>query len=361
MISLTEKPFDEKLLKEMKVFCQEIYVIPHSRTSNLLHAILGIRFGLPGNIGYFYRHSTKRKIEAIIDRKRPDAIYVQLARMAPYVNNRRDIPKYIDYMDAFSLRVHRRAKQARMPISWLWRLETVLLERYERLISPRYAKRFIIANSDKDYLQNCGVGELQILPNGVDTNYFTRDPRAKTEFDIVFVGNMSYHPNVLAAKYLVEYIAKPLRRKRPGLKVLIAGASPTQEVQNLRSSWITISGFMPDIRIAYQSGKIFVAPIFAGSGLQNKILEAMSMELPCITSAQVSDAIGASENIILTGEDGTAFISHIEKVLDNVDLHQAMAKKGRVYVEENFDWYSCCAPLAKLDQHQDVYNHENWE
>jgi sugar transferase (PEP-CTERM/EpsH1 system associated) len=350
LLSLAEKPFDQDLLKAMKPYCKEIYVIPHSRWTNMLNAFLRIGQGMPVNIGYFYRGSTRRKIEAIIERVRPEGIFVQLARMAPYIDNKNSIPKYIDYMDAFSLRVTRRTVHSRWPLSWLWLLEARLLRRFERKISLDYVKRFVISRTDQEHLQAIGVHSLDILANGVDTEYFKKENQEDQDYDLVFVGNMSYHPNILAAKYLVEKIAEPLRRSRPDLKVLIAGAEPSKEVLALASSHVTISGYVPDIRSAYRRGKIFLAPIFAGSGLQNKILEAMAMGLPCITSVQVAEAIGAPSQVVLTGKEAKEFVRLAEILLDDANRRKEISEQGRTYVEMNFAWHSCCAPLAKLDQ-----------
>ena len=82
-----------------------------------------------------------------------------------------------------------------------------------------------------------------------------------------------------------------LIKKYPSIKILIAGARPTALVQSLASENVTITGWVEDIRVAYASAKIFVAPLFLGSGLQNKILEAMAMSIPCVTTTLVNNAV----------------------------------------------------------------------
>lgn len=350
LVSLAEKPFDRTLVKELQVFCQEIYVIPHDRWQNWLNALRGLFYGMPVNVGYFFMHSTQRKIEAIIEKTRPDAIYIQLLRMVPYVKNQQVIDLHLDYMDAFSLRVLRRSQQTPGILGWLWKLEAKLLIRYERTVANRFKNRFVIAHTDKAFLKDHGVKQyIDVLPNGVDTGFFQVQGNVDKIYDLVFVGNMSYHPNILAAQYLVNEVARPLRKKITNLKILIAGADPDERVKKLQCDWVTISGFMSDIRMAYESGKIFVAPIFVGSGIQNKILEAMSMELPCITSPQVITAIGGIEEIIFGADDPQKFQVLIERLLqDEMQLVQA-GKKARAHLVQYFDWASCCKPLDKLE------------
>lgn len=332
----------------MQPYCDEIYVIPHSRNVNFFNAMRGLWSGLPVNVGYFFSPSTARKINGIIEKIKPDYIYVQLLRMAPYVQNIRSIDMAIDYMDAFSLRVMRRSRQSGLFLNLLWSLEAKLIARQEKSVAPRFKNRFIIAETDGDYLQREKiVNQLTLLKNGVDTEFYVpRDIPKK--YDIVFVGNMSYHPNIIAAEYLVEHIVIPMRKKWQSLKVLIAGADPVASVRQLSGNGVEVSGFIEDIRDAYASGKIFVAPIFAGSGMQNKILEAMSMQLPCITSTQVIEAIGDVTNLLFKADDATEFIEHIERLLLNEAERQHVGMKCRKYIEQHLSWDVSCEPLNQL-------------
>lgn len=350
LVSLTEKPFDQTLVKSMQKYCREIYVVPHDRRGNMLNALGGLWYGLPVNVGYFYNRSTHRKIDGIIEKTRPDLIYVQLLRMAPYVRDIRSIDMAIDYMDAFSLRVLRRARQSSWITGLLWRLEARLLERQERKAAHRFKQRFIIADTDRIFLRDSGIKEpFSVIKNGVDTDFYRPDVTATREFDIVFVGNMSYHPNILAAEYLVQVIGEHLRNLRPDLRILIAGADPVPAVRNLAGNHVVVSGFMPDIRKAYASGKVFVAPIFAGSGMQNKILEAMAMELPCVTTPQVIDAIGGVADLIYAAGDKEDFVRHLVRLLDDTGEREETGRRSREHIIKYLSWEACCRPLDKLN------------
>ncbi|MCB0686863.1 MAG: glycosyltransferase [Saprospiraceae bacterium] len=349
LVSLAEEPFDQSLVKPMQEFCEEIYVIPHRRNKNMLNAILGLTRGLPANIGYFYSPSTKRKIDGIIEKTRPDFIYVQLIRMAPYIKHRRSIDMAIDYMDAFSLRVQRRASQSGYLLNFLWQIEAFLIKRQERRFADWFRYHFIIAETDQKFLhEEQLVPSMTLLKNGVDTLFY-RPRIGHQKYDIVFVGNMSYHPNILAAEYLVRKIFQPFQKRRPDLTLLIAGADPAPTVIQLAGNGVVISGYMDDIREAYASGRVFVAPIFAGSGMQNKILEAMSMEIPCITSYQVINAIGSVENLIFGAMIPDEYIEHLARLLDNEDERKLVGKRSRQFIVENFSWDVCCGPLDKLN------------
>jgi len=96
---------------------------------------------------------------------------------------------------------------------------------------------------------------------------------------------------------------------------------------------------MPDIRTAYQSARIFIAPLFSGAGMQNKILEAMSMQVPCITTSIVNASINANVGQeLLIANSATEFIDSITSLLHDTSLQQQLAQNGRLFVEQKFRW-----------------------
>jgi glycosyltransferase involved in cell wall biosynthesis len=129
---------------------------------------------------------------------------------------------------------------------------------------------------------------------------------------------------------------------------LIAGARPTALVQSFSSKNVTVTGWVEDIRIAYASAKVFVAPLFLGSGQQNKILEAMSMEVPCITSTLVNNAIGAADNEeIVLADDRDAFVNRIEELLANTNEIKRIGTAGKEFVRNNYSWEYYVKPLKE--------------
>src|SRR5690606_11819352 len=120
---------------------------------------------------------------------------------------------------------------------------------------------------------------VYIIKNGVDFKYFKSTETEKT-IDILFTGNMAYPPNVDAAEYLITQILPLVYKKLPHVKVAICGINPDRRIKKLHSKQVLITGWVPDMRLWYNKSKVFVAPMRIGSGLQNKLLEAMAMQIP---------------------------------------------------------------------------------
>jgi sugar transferase (PEP-CTERM/EpsH1 system associated) len=338
LCALHEDNIQDADFQEVKQYCASVYLFKLSKVTifiNILSKIL--RGGMPFTVSYFFDKKIKNSIEKIIEKEKPDHIFCPLIRMAEYVKNSK-IPKTLDYMDAFSLGMKRRASNSLFLIRPFLYYEADLLKKYEHVIYSFFNHQTIISEQDKAYIEG---KELAVSPNGVDIQYFTKkiNSQETVKYDIVFVGNLGYYPNIEAAKYLVHKILPLLIQHKKDIKILIAGARPTLEVKNLTNENVDIQGWLEDIRAAYSNARIFVAPIFQGSGQQNKILEAMAMQVPCVTTTLVNNAIKATPEIeILLADTEGVFAEQILKLLQNIDIQENIKNNARSFVEKNYSW-----------------------
>ena len=360
LLSLADEPVASSSIQHLQQYCSKIHFFPIKKIKAYWNTSMTFFNDLPLEVGFFYDKKIKKQIHKIINSEKPDHIFCQLIRTSEYVREL-PFPKTIDYMDAFSIGMERRAENSKGLFKWLFQKDVIKLSKYEAAVFHDFDYHTIISNQDKEHLQVSNNQQIQVVPNGVDTDFFmsrekylrqsTSNANTKDnfpEYDIGFVGNMGYYPNVQAAKFIVKEILPRLQKKYPNIKILIAGARPTAEVKQLENKNVIITGWVEDIRDAYASIKLFVAPIFWGRGQQNKILEAMSMGIPCITTSQVNNAIGAEEgNTILLANSSESWVKQISLLLENDDLQNQFSKKGRIFIKDKFSWeYS----VNKLEQ-----------
>jgi sugar transferase (PEP-CTERM/EpsH1 system associated) len=345
LVALTDEEVAPAHLDEIRQLCREVHVFRLRKWRiglRLLGALMGSR---PWQVAYFFRKSFARQIHRLALQAQPDMVFCQLLRMAEYA---RDLPfpSTLDYMDAFSLGMRRRAEQSSPLLRPLFNREAHLLAAYEKAIFPDFDHHCIISPTDRDQLGLSQPERVQVVPNGVDVDFFSPQPQISKSFELVFVGNMGYFPNAEAAKYLVRRVLPLLS---PSVKLQLAGARPTAEVRSLAGPRVTVSGWVDDIRTAYQSGRVFVAPLFAGSGQQNKILEAMAMGLPCITTSIVNQAIGAEpDREVLIAEDEEAFGRQIKRLLADEELAEGIARAGQELVRKRYSWQHSVALLEAM-------------
>ena len=302
----------------------------------------------PAQVTYFYSPFIWKKIRRQLDAINPDVIYNQLPRTIPYTADRSE-PKILDLMDAFSYGMSKRSMNSSGLKKVLYRWESRAIRAYESKVVPNYHGVTMISAQDKVRSPHLKTDTITTVANGVDTTHLTCNLQART-CDIVFVGNMGYQPNIDAAIYLVNQIL-PAYQSVYGetLTVAIAGARPTKEVLNLQSAQVNISGWVEDINDAYNMGQIFVAPIFYGIGQQNKLMEAIACELPCVVSPEVAAPFNAKHGKeLLIAQSVEDFISAIQDIkLNRIDV-SLMTETAKKRINQVHQWKQQTQPLIKL-------------
>lgn len=310
--------------------------------SGVLTALLT---GKPLQLGYWTSRRARRAYAAWERQVQPDVVYCQMVRTIPTVAGS-SCPKVLDYQDALSLNTRRRMEHSHGPLRWLLSYEWRALQRAEQQALRLFRATSVIAEADRYAIGK----QVIIVPNGVDTRYFSPAySRAEKLYDIVFCGNMAYAPNVDAATWLVNEIMPLVRAQSPYRhKVLIAGADPKPAVRALAGPNVVVSGRLPDIRTAYASARIFVAPMRIGSGMQNKLLEAMAMKLPCITTTIAATPLRATPWEHLLVGDTAEQIADLILKMGTEELHHHIANGGHRFVLENYSWSAAVEPLENI-------------
>ena len=186
----------------------------------------------------------------------------------------------------------------------------------------------------------------------MDHDFFKPMEREK-QYDLVFTGNMSYPPNVNAVEYLANEILPIVWKTRPETTLYIAGATPDPKVKKVASDKIIVSGWLDDIRDAYAQSRVFIAPMRIGTGLQNKLLEAMSMRLPAITSPLANASLGAKpDEEILIGSNAQEMAQHIITLLTDKEKADRLAQAGFDFTNRVYDWGKATEKLEEAMKKQ---------
>ena len=160
---------------------------------------------------------------------------------------------------------------------------------------------------------------------------------------------MNYPPNIESVEYLVNKVMPLVWSKSGNVQLLISGASPNKKVMALKSDRVHISGWVDDIRDNFAQSKILVAPMQISIGLQNKLLEAMAMQIPCITSTLANNAIGAiHNNQIMVADTPEEYATYIIQLLQDQQKAKQIGINGYRFVINNFNWSGTTALLEKL-------------
>ncbi len=345
---MSEEELTEKAKKELSKYVSNIHVYKTSKLSIVINMLIAGFMGYPFQVGYFFNTGAHLFFNKIIKKENPDHIFVQLIRMAEYVTKNRTVPKSLDYMDTFSKGIERRMEKSSGIKKLIFQFEFIRLKRYEKRVFSWFDNAYIISEQDKASFYFKESNQIKVSPNGVDHNFFQPNKKNERKYDIVFTGNMSYPPNVNAVEYIAKELMPLLIKRKPDIKLLIAGATPANSVKALSNKNIHVSGWLDDIRDAYNDASIFLAPLQIGTGLQNKLLEAMCMEVPCITSKLANNALKAKDKEeILIGNTPKEYVDAVFELLENKELSDKISKNGKSFVTETYDWNSISKNLER--------------
>ena len=228
----------------------------------------------------------------------------------------------------------------------LFRMEYKRLLAYEREMPNRFRSLCIISEKDRQALPESVQAQTRIVGNGIDMQFYKHMQAQTQPIDLLFVGAMSYRPNIEATIFLVKQVLPLLKLKGLNLNISIVGADPVAEVKALASERVTVTGRVEDTRPYYASARLMVAPMFISTGVQNKILEAAAMLVPVVTTPQAAEAVGNPEKKCFA-EASTAeeFAEKIAYLLQNSEISAAYFQQAYAYVQQHFSWEFCAQQL----------------
>ncbi|MBO4481651.1 MAG: glycosyltransferase [Bacteroidales bacterium] len=348
LIALNDTPLHPQAETELRKYCKDITVVPLSWPQRLWNMFRFFFKGLPIQCGYFYNNKARNIILQKIADIHPDHIYCQFLRVAEYVKKVK-IPKTLDYQDVLSKGMQRRYEAAPWYAKPFFKMEYRRLHRYERNIFPYFDNKTIITAVDRDMIPHSENEKIVVVANGVDFSQYVYSDAPK-EYDLIFSGNMSYAPNIDAAEYLAKEIFPQLKMEFPDLKLVLCGTNPAARVQALRSKDVIVTGWVDSMSEYYGKSRIFIAPMRLGTGLQNKLLEAMAMKLPCVTSTLAGrplEGIEEGREVIICNNT-TGFVDAVRLLLTNPDKYAEISENGYRFVKEHYNWEAMTQKLVDL-------------
>ncbi|MEM7038196.1 MAG: glycosyltransferase [Bacteroidota bacterium] len=339
LVTLNDAPVSAEDRAQLD-FCASVTVIPHGKLRigwNLAGAVFN---GKPFQVNYFRSPAMKRAMRRVIQEQKIDVVYVQLIRLGMNLGFEEHVGWMLDYMDAFSIGMKNRIAGSKFPKKPFVKSEARRLEVYEAGIAARFDELSIISERDADALPEAVRKSTHIIPNGVGESFFEELPRpTQPDFDLIFFGNMGYHPNVRSAAFLLEEVMPALKAKGHDLHLCIAGARPAPLIRAAAGPKVEVTGFVDDIRTWILRSKLAIAPLIAGQGLQNKLLESMAMGLPTLTTPLANSALHAvhGEHLMVCDSPET-FAEAIVELLADPEKAARIGAAGKAFVEERYRW-----------------------
>ena len=331
--------------KGVEGFCHNVIPFRVKKCDYYWNVLKGLcRNKLPLQVNYFYF----AKIQHWIDRHIGDyeAVFCNNIRTTEYVRNKRGVKKWVDFVDAISMNYEKAQKQVKGLWRWLYKIDHVRCRRYEQAVLRDFDKSIVISEVDKKYILKggeqdkdiCVIGNYVEMPESVISHQ-------AGNFNIVFVGKMNYEPNMTAVKYFVDKVFPLVQENMPEVKFYIVGANPSPSVRQLSvRPGVIVTGFVDDVVDYMRQAAISIAPMRSGAGIQNKILQAMSLGGCVVTTTIGAEGLDVAWGGVVVKDSSQEMADEIIYLLKTPAKRQQIGARAIDYIRHYL--------VAEIVEHQ---------
>ncbi|MFO1027315.1 MAG: TIGR03087 family PEP-CTERM/XrtA system glycosyltransferase [Acetobacteraceae bacterium] len=345
---LIDDPSDAQHIPTIAALAKDIHVASMDRRLNRITCLTGLMTGESLSVTFFRDRGLSRWVRNVVETVRPEVIFVNSGNMAPYIL---DLPRtglrLTDLADVDSEKWRAYAETTPGPMRFVYRREWRKVAALERRIATECDLSSFVSEPEAALFRtqhpDC-ADRIRGVSSGVDHRYFDPGHGFAPVYDItrpnfVFTGTMDYKPNIDAVVWFARDILKLIRRDLPQAQFHIVGNAPAPEVQRLAGEpGVFVTGRVPDVRPYVAHATAGVAPMLIARGIQNKVLEAMSLARPTVVTTGALEGIAArpGREVVLadTADDFAAACISLARDGDRLGIGAA----ARSRILEHYDW-----------------------
>ena len=353
LVSLLQED-DGQQLDWARQYCASITTLPMERAGLAARLANAVSSYLWGN-----QIHQRERLQAVLGQRLRsrhwDVLHFEGPFCAGLATRDFPVPRVLSLHDSWTLRSREMLECAQ---SWREKAFYTFLKyhepRYERLLYPRFDRCTVVAARDLEEVRrvvpNC---KTELIPYGVDSEYFHPVAVDKEPRTLVFHSHLGYPPNIEAALEFANDIFPRIRKEFPDVTFHLVGASPVEKIRQLASrADIRLSADPLDLRAAVCSAAVYVCAIRHGTGLKNKMLEAMAMRMP-IVAYHPGSTVGIDcvhGRHLMAAETPEQFAGHVLDLLRHPQKADRIAQAGRELVQEKYSWESHARTYEQLYQ-----------
>lgn len=335
---------------EIRKACSDVHVVPWREFDpNSTRARYGFFRLEPRSIVDTFSSEMAGKITQLLDAEKYDLVIASQLSMAAYRPYFEDIPAIFEEVEiGLSYgEAHRSSdlkKRLRHAVTW-FKLRIYLA----RLLDSFQACTVVSEQERQLLLQNFAINpaKIDVIPNCVQVDEYESLSRPLVADQLVFSGSFRYSANYEAMVWFVGEVFPHILEHIPNAHLVITGDHASLPLPSTKN--IILAGYVDDIRSLIASSYVSVAPLLSGGGTRLKILEAMAIGTPVVSTSKGAEGLDAvvGEHLFV-GNSPEVFAQHVVRILKNNALREQVAKRAHQFVKEKYNWETTMPRLMQL-------------
>ena len=306
---------------------------------------------LPYTINWLQSRAFDRLLREIAAGQEFDVVHCDTISLVPYADIFDGTPKTLDHHNIESQMMLRRAELETNTLKKRYfALEGSKLQAYEKQVCPQFDSNLTCSALDSERLQAfCPDATCTVIPNGVDTTYFSPDPAASQQTTMIFAGRLAAYTNAQSARFLASDIWPRITKLLPDATLDLVGHGAPEEAVALGAvePRFRVQGFVDDVRDYLNTAMVYVCPMFDGGGTKLKILDAMAMGKAIVATRVACEGIDLDDGTsVLFAETGDEFAAAIARLAGDPELRARLGANARNIALDTYSYESIGRALA---------------
>jgi len=348
---------DEQII-HVKKFCIDLRVVSQAPLTKT-RILRGLVSRWPLSLRRYFTVDAVSRLIKIVMAQKFDLIHAygfNVGQFVPVIKRWSPLPSIWSPNDCMSLNLRRRWRMTVLPLvkRLFYRFEALRVAYYERFILDICKYAYVVSPVDCDALRSlCPSAKIEVIPNGVDTEYFAPIPvkEQKSSPVLVMTGYFGIARELEAVKFIIEVILPQVRKKFPDTKLWLVGGKPIAKIRALSSidPNITVTGPVDDLRPFLRRADVYICGLQMGTGIKNRILEAMAMAKPVVSTPVGAEGMELEHGKhLIVAKSPEEFAAGVIRLLQDADLCFKLGTNGRDAVQNRFNWIKSSQKVMRL-------------